>query len=208
MVEFILLIIVVAAAWFYMQSRRQKTEEVAPDAPVVDNAVELVEDDAPVVDDIPDTPVTTARDMSKSGATTDLMARLYTQTANGIPQDSVLRRHYLQNVMAGKPEVIAEFPEDSTLRRHYLQNKSVQDAPQEIVDTIAIETEAVVVAELAATEVEAANPMPEDAVLKRHFLQQVVAEVEAMLPERPTDATLKRHYDAQLFSLVMAKLQA
>lgn len=50
--------------------------------------------------------------------------------------------------------------------------------------------------------------IPEDSALRRHFIQQLSAEIEVTMPERPTDSTLKRHYDAQLLDLVDSKLDA
>jgi len=109
-----------------------------------------------------------------------------------IPQDSTLKRHYMQNLMANKENAGEQIPEDSTLRRHYLQKLAAQEPCVESV-TAAIENTV---------------KIPEDATLKRHFTQQLVAEVAATMSDRPTDSTLKRHYDAQLFSAVEARLQA
>ncbi|MCF7970331.1 MAG: hypothetical protein K9L22_04085 [Methylococcaceae bacterium] len=108
-----------------------------------------------------------------------------------IPQDSTLRRHYMQNLMANKENAGAQIPEDSTLRRHYLQNLAAQEPCVEVIPAAIANT----------------VKIPEDAVLKRHFIQQLAAEVAKEMSDRPTDSTLKRHYDTQLFNAIEARLQ-
>ncbi|MDT8425566.1 MAG: hypothetical protein RQ733_06295 [Methyloprofundus sp.] len=111
-----------------------------------------------------------------------------------VPQDSALRRHYLQNLAGNKENAGEQVPEDSALRRHYLQNLAAQES---CVEAIA-----------ASVNANAAVRIPEDVVLRRHFTQQLFAEVAATMVDRPTDATLKRHYDAQLSSAVADRLEA
>ncbi len=114
-----------------------------------------------------------------------------------------------------KPSATGEqIPEDSTLRRHYLQAK--QAAEQAVAQPAVLETpkvveapkavEAVEVAEVVPA-VEVAKPaqksaIPEDSALRRHYLSQLSADVAASLPAKPTDSSLKRHYE----QLLAAKL--
>lgn len=124
-----------------------------------------------------------------------------------------------------KPSATGEqIPEDSTLRRHYLQAK--QAAGQAVAQPAVVETakvveapqaveavEAVEVAEVAEVvpAVEVAKPVvvaeskpaqksaiPEDSALRRHYLSQLSADVAASLPAKPTDSSLKRHYEQLL----------
>ncbi|NOR80043.1 MAG: hypothetical protein GQ529_04295 [Methyloprofundus sp.] len=106
-------------------------------------------------------------------------------------------------------------PEDSALRRHYLQNLAALNDTASVVEVDVVEDE--VVAEVFVTEesdnleLVSNNPVsgiPEDSALKRHFIQKLVAEAEDTMPARPTDSALKRHYDAQLMSVVNSQLQA
>jgi len=163
------------------------------------------------------------------------------KTVEVVPEDSALRRHYLQNIAALEgvsnveeadevepvsheslpaetievKEPVNVVPEDSALRRHYLQNLAAPDDTASVVEVDVVEDE--VVAEVFVTE-ESGNldvvsnntvsGIPEDSALKRHFIQKLVAETEAIMPARPTDSTLKRHYDAQLMSAVSSQLQA
>ena len=112
-------------------------------------------------------------------------------------------------------EVADVIPEDSTLRRHYLQNLSAQAGSSTDIAEAVINKEEIAVSvpedsavEVTAVETGSVSSIPQDAVLRRHFVQQLTAETEAEMPDRPTDSTLKRHYDAQLLSSVSSKLEA
>jgi len=134
----------------------------------------------------------------------------------------------LGKVVVGEPKASAtgeQIPEDSTLRRHYLQAK--QAAEQPVAQPVVVETAKVVEAPQAVEAVEAvevaevvpavevAEPVvvaeskparksaiPEDSALRRHYLSQLSADVAASLPAEPSDSTLKRHYQ----QLLAAKL--
>ena len=111
-------------------------------------------------------------------------------------------------------EVADVIPEDSTLRRHYLQNLDALADISSIGELADNEvTESVIAPEDSTTKVDIVESssysrIPEDSALKRHFIQQLTAEITAAMPDRPTDSTLKRHYDAQLLSSVDSRLQA
>ena len=111
-------------------------------------------------------------------------------------------------------DAVDVMPEDSALRRHYLQNLVTQDEnPTDTVTVGAVSEEIVEIsapkeniAEVAKGVSHSPLSIPEDAALKRHFIQQLTAEIAAAMPARPTDSTLKRHYDAQLASSVLSQL--
>lgn len=108
-------------------------------------------------------------------------------------------------------EKVDVVPEDSTLRRHYLQNLAAQAASSFDKEEVIVKEEVKpVVSKEGVTEIPAApiSRMPEDVVLKRHRIQQLVAETEAEMPPRPTDSMLRRHYDTHLLSVVMSRLDA
>lgn len=69
-----------------------------------------------------------------------------------VPQDSTLRRHYMQNLMANKEDASKKIPEDSALRRHFTQQLCV---------------------EIAANMVD----RPTDSTLKRHYDAQLSSAV-------------------------------
>ena len=115
-----------------------------------------------------------------------------------------------ESIVVEASEGVSAIPEDSTLRRHYLQNLAVQcdrsaDAVSE--EAVVVSKPEDAVSKVLAVETGSVSSIPEDRVLKRHFIQQLTAEIAAAMPDRPADSTLKRHYDAQLLSLVHSKLQ-
>lgn len=142
--------------------------------------VEFVAKPEPVVEDV--TPLKTAPIMTS----TDV-----------IPEDSVLKRHYLTRCISEREAITHPYPTDSVLRRHresmlafsLLQDRNIEqqgEAAESHITTI----------EPQSTPKNCVA-IPEDSVLKRHFLAQLQADIEQGLPPKPSDATLKRHY-AQL----------
>lgn len=147
-------------------------------------------------------------------------------SADWLPEDSVLKRHYLTHLRAEREALTNPYPTDSTLRRHYetmirmeLDWPSAQASreeapvPQEsaarerpVIQGGKPEAKAEPLLTVVRSEshAHAAHGMriPEDSILRRHFLTNLQAEVESELPARPTDSVLKRHYDA----LVSAKM--
>lgn len=119
-----------------------------------------------------------------------------------LPEDSVLRRHYLAELAAAQSAITNPYPSDSVLRRHYAQKlaatltiAAVANSEQGIGHSIS--TGATIV---PLTK----QSMPEDSVLKRHFLSQIQAEIESQCAPYPSDAVLKRHH----LQLVQSKIQA
>ncbi|MFA6163642.1 MAG: hypothetical protein WC685_09460 [Methylobacter sp.] len=118
------------------------------------------------------------------------------KTNDQIPEDSVLRRHYLAQLAAERESITNPYPTDSVLRRHYesmLATSLVQP-----IDSAETGTEAVGITELPTER----QQIPEESTLRRHFLTRLQAEIEFEVFPRPTDSILKRHYD----SLIVAKI--
>jgi len=114
-----------------------------------------------------------------------------------IPEDSVLRRHYLAQLDAERELITNPYPTDSVLRRHYESMLATTLAVQPI-DSAEVSTEIVNITELPSEK----QQLPEESTLRRHFLTQLMMEIESEMSPRPTEATLKRHYD----SLILAKI--
>ena len=195
MIEFGVVIAIIIVAWFYLRAKKETVvssseankESVTTQIIATETEVELKSEPEQVNVE----PV-----MVETGKAQKL--------AIVIPEDSMLRRHYMQNLTAKKACVETPFPEDSTLRRHYLQNLHAQQDNNTLEN---VETIAPADSEDNAIITTTATKIPEEAVLKRHFIQQIVAATEATMPLRPTDSTLKRHYDAQLLDSVMSQLE-
>lgn len=117
-----------------------------------------------------------------------------------LPEDAMLRRHYLTHLQANKQSYIPSRPTDSMLRRHF---DSMFSAEQPAVNTGALP---IITPEknnpMAATPVNAPagvtkiHPIPEDSMLRRHFLSLLRSQIEADLPPQPTDSILRRHFES------------
>jgi hypothetical protein len=144
-----------------------------------------------------------------------------------VPQDHVLRRHYLA-LLESRLNEITPRPTDSILRRHHQQcvearlGRCVEDASSAAAlqadyeqwvserekapcksDRLPVQGNPIA---LAAKPLEQELPiakraviLPEDSVLRRHCIQYLRAEIEKFMP-RPTDSVLSRHYDQWLAS--------
>lgn len=131
--------------------------------------------------------------------------------ASRVPQDSVLRRHYLAQMQAQKEALANPYPTDSVLRRHYEQShKLVVEAvsaetpcaAQASGDSVPRAAQPSIVEQAVAKDSSAALDaapsgcrLPQDSVLKRHFIARVQAEIETSLPPKPSDSVLRRHYE-------------
>ena len=109
----------------------------------------------------------------------------------GIPEDSILRRHYLTEQALKKAALSNPIPTDSILRRHYdaMQKSIVVDIyrPKK-TNSIeqAVNREALAAVQHSGKPSQISAPvntpdipvLPEDSVLRRHFLSQLQAEVK------------------------------
>jgi hypothetical protein len=142
------------------------------------------------------------------------------ESYENLPQDSMLRRHYLTNLRTMIESLNPPHPTDSTLSRHYdsiisaeiEQCLSDQGAIERLIcnyenhkktlvqqirqtKTIAeplLKTETTLEDSVAQQE---NTKLPEDSILRRHFITNLYAIVESNMPSRPTDSVLRRHYD-------------
>jgi hypothetical protein len=132
-----------------------------------------------------------------------------------VPQDHVLRRHYV-SLLEGRLNEVTPPPTDSVLRRHHQQRIAAQLAHCTEDARVAAAFHADYeqwISERGKTSITIApKPMmqelarsnrpfnlPEDSVLRRHSIQRLSAEIEKLKP-RPTDSVLSRHYDQWLAS--------
>ncbi|MBF6647513.1 hypothetical protein [Methylobacter sp. BlB1] len=173
---------------------------------------------------------------SSSVATYDEMhAEAESAKEDWLPEDSVLRRHYLAHLQAEREALTNPYPTDSTLRRHYetmirmaLDWPSAQagreEAPAPQASAVAapassqpvvqssqpearVQPSLAVVREEVRVHVPHKMRIPEDSVLRRHFLTHLQAEIESELPERPTDSVLRRHHEAMVSARMAERLE-
>ncbi|MFI3157260.1 MAG: hypothetical protein QX199_13990 [Methylococcaceae bacterium] len=140
---------------------------------------------------------------------------------SSLPEDSVLKRHYLTHVCTMIAALVPPRPTDAVLGRHYDamiaakidQCLDDKQAMEQLIDdyqnnkpigTIEIpatnENEAAALCSQASEAVvyPENNSLPQDSILKRHYFTHLCTMLEALVPPRPTDAVLCRHYDAMM----------
>jgi hypothetical protein len=119
-----------------------------------------------------------------------------------LPQDSMLRRHYLTHVRA-MLNALNPRPTDSALSRHY-DTQITADIARCLHNEADMEK---LVADYANYQKIPARPVAEpqiavekhQAVIEPSVQTETASEnVETNMPSRPTDATLRRHYDTML----------
>jgi cyanate lyase len=170
--------------------------------------------------------IASERESSSVATYDEIKAESEAAAEDWLPEDSVLRRHYLTHLQAEREALTNPYPTDSTLRRHYetmirmelgwppaqasheeaavVQESAARAQP--VIQGVKPEAKAEPLLTVVRSEPHAhashRMKIPEDSILRRHFLANLQAEVESELPARPTDSVLKRHYDA----LVSAKM--
>ena len=157
MIEILIVIAVAFAVWFFVYFRKKNSSEVeSAIAPNIPTEPEPRPEPEPVKVEL---------------------AEVVIEAVDIVPEDSTLRRHYLQNltntitttdVVIEEPQVIKStvsvtsaisgVPEDSSLKRHFIQKLT---------------------AEAAAT----LPPRPIDSTLKRHYDAQLLSLISCQLEE-------------------------
>lgn len=131
-----------------------------------------------------------------------------------IPEDSMLRRHYLTHIQARKESRLPARPTDSMLRRHYdslmasLQETGSKPEPapiQPIEPVIIAESKDEAIAAVNRARVEGEG-LPQDSMLRRHYLATLRYTLESGLPPRPTDSILMRHFDNWTHCLIETEI--
>ncbi len=137
-----------------------------------------------------------------------------------LPQDSMLRRHYLANLRVMIESLKPLRPTDSSLSRHY-DAMIIAEIEQCLSDQGVIERNYEDYKKTLAQQIQEpktiAEPLikigmshedsvvqpekpklPEDSMLRRHTIAQIHAIVESNMPLRPADSVLRRHYDTMI----------
>ena len=133
-----------------------------------------------------------------------------------IPEDSMLRRHFLTHLRSEIEAGHGSRPTDSTLKRHFdtmvnaefeqrfealsgYTAQKVAEPAQKVVEPSSVHS-------FSETE-EHHEHIPEDSMLRRHFLTQLRSTIEAKLPQPPKDFNLLRHYKAMVQSKLEHELE-
>jgi hypothetical protein len=155
--------------------------------------------------------------------TNETVSLIQTDIYENLPQDSMLRRHYLTHLRAMIESLKPPHPTDVSLGRHYdsiitaemeqcLSEKGAIErlignyenykktlaqaiqAPKSIAEPL---LKAGISCEESPAQHETPK-LPEDSMLRRHTMTHLYAIVESNMPLRPTDAVLRRHYDTMI----------
>ncbi|MCL7423077.1 MAG: hypothetical protein M8364_19480 [Methylobacter sp.] len=176
--------------------------------------------------------IASERESSSAATYDEIQAEAETVNEAWLPEDSVLRRHYLTQLQTDREALTNPYPTDSMLRRHYesmirmqLDWPSAQESreqapvPQERAVEVAVSKPSVVqssqpeakaepaMREEALVRVESKTGVPEDSILRRHFLSNLQAQIESELPDSPTDSVLKRHHDTLICTKLAERLE-
>ena len=140
-------------------------------------------------------------------------------SGNNLPQDSMLRRHYLTHIRAMIESLKGPRPTDSSLRRHY-DSLITTEIAQCLSDQNAIRllichyesyknalTQQVQKANAVAKPLPKAEKKSEGTVVQQEkpkfsedstLKQQTKTSAGSDMPLRPTDSVLRRHYDTMI----------
>ncbi|QPK63383.1 hypothetical protein IVG45_21710 [Methylomonas sp. LL1] len=216
--EFLILLVALGAAYFWIKNRPDKPEtienrDIFPSrgvplvkrthSPLTDTqaansenllepSVELEQNQPTIVNTQPaQSEAPTPIEVPAIQASGQIPDNRIETAASPIPEDSVLRRHFIAQRETERQSITHPYPTDSVLRRHL---QTMLAAPLDSVPN-----SAVAVAENAAPgapdSLAAKQTVPEESVLKRHFIAQLMADIENDSYPRPTDSVLKRHYE-------------
>ncbi len=211
MIEIVIAIAIVILLVVFLTVRKKKTEAravfaPAPATPVkTETVVEVKATQQVVVEPV-------------AAAKTDSAVTVEKTLANPLlPQDSVLKRHYVHHIHEMLIELhyegdivakVAECVASEVALQHLIQayeTKPVVEQVAQTLESVAVEVLAEPAPVLVSDKV---TRIPEDSLLRRHYLTQIHALAAAKLPARPSDSTLCRHYDALLAQEVKKQLAA
>lgn len=133
---------------------------------------------------------------------------------SSLPQDSILKRHYLTHLCTVIKTLAPPRPTDSVLCRHYdtmIAAKTAQCLSDEkVMEQLIAEyehnkdlgkTKAFAMPQEQEAEIclpKKNSSLPQDSILRRHYLTHLCTMIEALAPPRPTDSVLCRHYETMI----------
>lgn len=241
MIEFIAVVVFLALIWFFLKSRKKQSSTLT-----LKNAPESAKPIKPADKAVSPTETITTPANEKAPTSSPatrivkpenkpVVAKQTHQLENNLlPQDSMLKRHYLTNLRAIITSLSPQPPTDSALSRHYntqiaakieqcLNNEQavaqlisqyelsktttpapIVKVPEAIIEPL-LNTETASENEVLVPQAKISK-IPNDSMLRRHYLTHLYTQVAANLPTRPTDSTLRRHYNAMLENEVKNQL--
>jgi hypothetical protein len=236
MIELIALAVFAALIWFFLKNKKQAHGTRPKNLP---ESVKPIQQETKPADKIaaPAEPVAPKASESKPSVVKQTNKVVSSTPENSLlPQDSMLKRHYLTNLRAIIDSLSPFRPTDSALLRHYntqltanieqcLNNKAAMEklichyenhkktpaptakAPQIVIEESSLNTETASENVVLAVQ-DNTSKIPKDSMLRRHYITHLHSQIAAKMPARPTDSTLRRHYNAMLESEVNNQLSS
>jgi len=151
MFEFIMVVAIACGIWFYIKSGEEETVAEEPVVEANKDEAEVLEAEAPVVEAV--AVVTENNEVIEDVAAVaqPVVEPVKSQFVAGVPEDSALKRHYVQLVVANQA-ASNRIPEEAVIRRHFVQN-------------------------LIANEEALLAGAPSESTLRRHYETQVTTAV-------------------------------
>lgn len=194
--------------------RLEPAKQDSKPSPVVntESAVKLDLQEAPVISAPDINSVDNAGQVSTNPQANQAVAP--PENNSSLPQDSILRRHYLAHLNS-LIESLYPRPTDAVLCRHYdtmrvakleecLTNQQamaqlLEDCENNKPIVSATSPALPQVQQEAVSELENnSSCLPEDSILRRHYLAHLYSMIESLSPLRPTESVLCRHYETML----------
>jgi hypothetical protein len=239
MIEFIAVVVLLIVIWFFLKIRNKKSsnatlkntlESAKPtkqEPKPADKIVSAAESITPAIASAQENaPISSEPAQSEQqpflAQASHKVAISPENSKKNLPQDSMLKRHYLTQLHAMIISLSPPRPTDSALSRHYdtqiaakiEQCLNDESALQQLIfhyehdkKTLAHPAQAIITASpkreasnetaVLAEQANASN-IPEDSMLRRHYLTNLHTQVAVNLAPRPTDSMLRRHYDTLL----------
>jgi len=222
MIELIAVAIFAAFIWFFLKNYNKKSDNTTTIKPAAATPVKQEAKPAEKVVTPAETVVVQVAEKSETPVATPAVViesqPVSTQDNSLLPQDSMLKRHYLTHVHAMMTAISPARPTEPTLAHHY-DTQLTADIAQCLSDEAAMEK---LIAQYAACQKTAACPAPATAVEEVQVAEpeaiiepavQIETAVESITtaPQHevsniPTDSTLRRHYLAHLHAQVAATM--
>ncbi|TAN65989.1 MAG: hypothetical protein EPN17_15175 [Methylobacter sp.] len=133
---------------------------------------------------------------------------------SSLPQDSILKRHYLTHLCTVIETLAPPRPTDSVLCRHYetmiaakiAQCLSDEKVMEQLISEYENNKDSGKTKAFATPQenesvicpAEKNSSLPQDSILRRHYLTHLCTMIEALAPPRPTDSVLCRHYETMI----------
>jgi hypothetical protein len=206
-----------------INNKRHEISELAKQTEAFELASEPIGDVKPKTDSLAAPQAEAPLSSNKPNEETQTNEALITSKFKNLPQDSMLRRHYLTNLHTMIESLYLPRPTEFNLCRHY-DSMLTAEIEQCLSDEAAMErliskyeghkktltqqkpalnviTEPLTNAVVSGQDSDAKTEkllLPEDSMLRRHMMTHLYALVEANMPIRPTDSVLLRHYNTMI----------